>query len=235
METLREVVEALAPLEREAGSEGEREAAEWLAARLEQAGAPARVEEEEFLDGWPEPARGAHRRRGGLWAARADGGGRDARAIAGGAAAAALIADEASNGAAARCAARSASARRPGTWSPSSATRKPSGPSSSIAHHDAAHGGRAFDQTFQRKLADWFPGVIERVDTAIPIWWGVAAGPALAALGALTRRRGLAAAGAALSAVSTAMLRRHRPHPGRPGRQRQPERGRGAGRARRGC
>jgi hypothetical protein len=32
--TLREVVEALAPMERLAGSEGEREAAEWIEARL---------------------------------------------------------------------------------------------------------------------------------------------------------------------------------------------------------
>ena len=27
-----------------------------------------------------------------------------------------------------------------------------------MAHHDAAHGGLAFDQTLQRKLVDWFPG-----------------------------------------------------------------------------
>ena len=86
-----------------------------------------------------------------------------------------------------------------------------------IAHHDAAHGGLAFDQTLQRKLVDWFPGVIERIDTAIPVWWGVAAGPALAALGAATRRRGLAAAGAALSAVSTAAFKDIARHPVVPG------------------
>ena len=42
LETLREVVEALAPLEREAGSEGEREAADWIAGRLAAAGARRR-------------------------------------------------------------------------------------------------------------------------------------------------------------------------------------------------
>ena len=59
--------------------------------------------------------------------------------------------------------------------------------------------------------------MIERIDTAIPVWWGVAAGPALAALGAATRRRGLAAAGAALSAVSAAAFEDIARHPVVPG------------------
>jgi hypothetical protein len=46
--TLREVIEALAPIERKAGSEGERQAAEWIAERLTAAGAPARVETAAF-------------------------------------------------------------------------------------------------------------------------------------------------------------------------------------------
>ncbi len=41
-----------------------------------------------------------------------------------------------------------------------------------MAHHDAARTGVAFDQTAQRKLTDWFPGVIERIDTSVPQWWG---------------------------------------------------------------
>ena len=76
-----------------------------------------------------------------------------------------------------------------------------------LAHHDAAHGGAAFDQTMQRKAADWFPGVVERIDTAIPVWWGVAAGPALVALGAATGRRGFAEAGTAISAISVAAFK----------------------------
>ncbi|MDX6667517.1 MAG: hypothetical protein QOK04_897, partial [Solirubrobacteraceae bacterium] len=51
--TLREVIEHLAPIERRAGSEGEREAAEWIAQRLTAAGAPARVEEERYMAGYP--------------------------------------------------------------------------------------------------------------------------------------------------------------------------------------
>src|SRR5204863_431606 len=45
---LREVVETLAPMERRAGSPAERDAAYWIAGRLERAGCAARVEEEEF-------------------------------------------------------------------------------------------------------------------------------------------------------------------------------------------
>jgi Zn-dependent M28 family amino/carboxypeptidase len=75
-----------------------------------------------------------------------------------------------------------------------------------MAHHDAARGGVVFDQTLQRKLVDWFPGVVERIDTAIPVWWGAMAGPVLAAFGAATNRRKVAAAGALVSAVATGAL-----------------------------
>ncbi|MFZ0044130.1 MAG: hypothetical protein WAK93_22675, partial [Solirubrobacteraceae bacterium] len=50
--TLREVIEALAPLERLAGSDGEREAAEWIARRLGEAGCEAEVQVEQFYDGY---------------------------------------------------------------------------------------------------------------------------------------------------------------------------------------
>ncbi len=204
-ETLREVTEALAPLDREAGSEGEREAAEWLAARLERAGAAARIEEEEFLDGWPDLHAGLTGAGVAAGLLALTGRGR-AAAIGAGGAAAALLADDASNGI--RPLRRAIGDRKP-TWNVVAELGDPDAERTFvvIAHHDAAHGGRAFDQTLQRKLCDWFPGVIERADTAIPVWWGVTAGPALAALGAFSRRRGIAAAGAALSAVSTAMLK----------------------------
>ena len=215
LETLREVVEALAPLEREAGSEGEREAAEWLAARLRRAGAEARVEEEEFLDGFANLLAALTGAGVASGIAALSGRARTA-AIAGGAAAAALLADEVSNGL--RPARRAVAARKT-TWNVVAEVGDPEAERTfvALAHHDAAHGGLAFDQTLQRKLVDWFPGVIERIDTAIPVWWGAAAGPALAALGAATRRRGLAAAGTALSAASTALLTDIARHPVVPG------------------
>jgi hypothetical protein len=213
--TLREVVEALAPLEREAGSEGEREAAEWLAARLNRAGAAATIDEEEFLDGYAGLIAGLTGAGAASGIVALSGRGRTA-AIAGGAAAAALIADEASNG---LRPIRRAAGKRKTTWNVVAELGNPEAERTVVvmAHHDAAHGGLVFDQTLQRKLVDWFPGVIERADTAIPIWWGVVAGPALAALGAATRRRGIAAAGTALSALSTAMLKDIARHPVVPG------------------
>ncbi len=215
IETLREVVEALAPLEREAGSEGEREAAEWLAARFESAGAPASIDEEDFLDGYA----GLHAKLSGVGAAAgvlALSGRARRAAIAGGAAAAALIVDEASNGVRP---ARRAIERQKTTWNVVAELGDPGAERTVVvmAHHDAAHGGAIFDQALQRKLTDWFPGVIERIDTAIPVWWSVAAGPALVALGAATRRRGLAAAGTALSAGSVAAFLDIARHPVVPG------------------
>ena len=48
--SLREVVEALAPIERLAGSEGEREAAEWIRERLGATGIEARIDEEAYRE-----------------------------------------------------------------------------------------------------------------------------------------------------------------------------------------
>nr|WP_234815517.1 hypothetical protein [Mycobacterium tuberculosis] len=51
---MREVVETLAPIERAAGEPGEHKAAEWIVERLRTAGAQdARIEEEQYLDGYP--------------------------------------------------------------------------------------------------------------------------------------------------------------------------------------
>ena len=55
--TLREVIEALAPIERRAGEDGERRAAVWIAERLRAAGCAAEVQEEAFLDGYAEVMR----------------------------------------------------------------------------------------------------------------------------------------------------------------------------------
>jgi hypothetical protein len=74
-----------------------------------------------------------------------------------------------------------------------------------LAHHDAAPTGRIFDQTQQQWLARRFPELIARINTDIPLWWPVAGGPALSALGAATGARKLAAAGTALSALNVAL------------------------------
>ena len=54
LNTMREVVETLAPIERAAGEPGEQEAATWIVERLGAAGAQnARIEEEQYFDGYP--------------------------------------------------------------------------------------------------------------------------------------------------------------------------------------
>jgi Zn-dependent M28 family amino/carboxypeptidase len=202
--TLREVIEHLAPMERRAGSEGEREAAEWIAQRLTAAGAPARVEDERYLAGYPQltakltalgTAAGlaALTRRGRLVG------------IVGGATVAALVADDASNGL--RAARRLVGDERT-TWNVVAETGDPDAERTLVvlAHHDAAPTGRAFDPTLQRALGERFPGIVERIDKSLPQWWGVVGSPALTAAGAATGRRRLVAAGAALSALATAAM-----------------------------
>ena len=215
IETLREVVETLAPLDRLAGTEGERVAAEWLAQRLERAGAAAIVDEEEYLDGFA-PLLGALAATGVAAGIAGAGGRARGAATAAGAAATGLLADDVSNG---LRPVRRALAPRKTTWNVVAELGDPTAERTIVlmAHHDAARGGVVFDQTLQRKLVDWFPGVIERIDTAIPVWWGAAAGPALSAFGAATGRRKVAAAGAVVSAVATALLADIARHPVVPG------------------
>jgi Zn-dependent M28 family amino/carboxypeptidase len=75
-----------------------------------------------------------------------------------------------------------------------------------MAHHDAAPSGAIFDQTAQRLAVEKVPGLFERADTAVPVWWPVVGGPVLAALGAKLRRRRLGLFGAAMSAGSVAAM-----------------------------
>jgi len=201
--TLREVIETLAPLDKRAGSPGEREAAEWIAARLTHVGVPARVEEERFLDGYARqllPLALGSTVAGGLAAA---GRARQFAGALGGLAAAAIV-DEVSNGPRLW---RRAVSRELTTWNVVGEAGDADAERTLVvmAHHDAAPTGHVFDQSGQRWLAEHFPGVVERMDTSLPLWWPMAGGPALVALGSLSGRRSLAAAGAALSMLAAAI------------------------------
>ena len=203
-ELLREVVEALAPLERLAGSDGERRAAEWIAERLAAAAASASVEEETFDDGYAGMI-------GRLAAIAAASGlvalsGRGRRlAAATATASAALIADDISNGL--RPWRKATMESRP-TWNAvAEAGDRDAGRTLVVmAHHDAARTGRIFDDTFQRLLGEHLPGVIERIDTSLPLWWPLLAGPASIAVGAATGRRKLTAFGTFASALGAAVM-----------------------------
>jgi hypothetical protein len=171
IETLREVVEALAPLTRRAGSADERQAAEWLAERLRAAGArDARVEDVPFHDGYARlllplnVAPLAGRRFLSLVAVL-------------------LIADDVSNY---KRLWRRAVSRPKTTTNVIAEIGDPDSDRTLVvlAHHDAAPTGLVFDQSFQRELARRFPDLVARTDTSLPLWWTVVAGPLLVALGA---------------------------------------------------
>ena len=202
--TLREVIGTLAPIERAAGSEGERQAAHWIADRLTAAGAPARIEEATFRGDFAAVV-------GALAAAGAAAGlaatttrGRRLGAIAG-AVVAGLIADDISNGA--RPFRKLVRPERT-TWNVIAEAGDPDAERTLVvlAHHDAAQTGFIFDPTFQEQLIDRFPGIVERLDTSLPMWWPVLAGPLLATAGGLSGRKGLARAGAVISAGAAATM-----------------------------
>lgn len=201
---LGEVIETLAALERRAGSPGELEAAEWLVARLREAGCRTNLEEEVYLEGYAKPI-------GSLAAAGAVAGvaalGRRTRRLGAAVAAlvAAAIADDVSNGP--RLYRRATSARST-TWNVVAEAGDASAERTLVvlAHHDAAPTGAIFDERAQRWFGEHFPGVLERIDTSVPLWWAVLAAPALVAAGALRQRRGQVLVGAAASAVTTAVF-----------------------------
>ena len=153
--TLREVVEALAPLERRAGSEGEREAAHWIADRLREAGCQAEVEEEQFLDGY---ARLIGMLAAGGAIAAAAGLTRRWRKLGGlaGAAVTAAIADDISNGP--RVFRRATSAPLT-TWNVIASCGDPEAERTLVvlAHHDAAPTGAIFDPRAQAWLGRDLP------------------------------------------------------------------------------
>jgi hypothetical protein len=201
--TLREVITALAPIERRAGTPGEQQAADWIAQRLREAGATAEVQAAEFRDGYAKVIRNL----AGLGAAAGIGAlasRRLRRAGAATAAAAALaIADDISNG---PRVARRLSGPPQTTWNVVAECGDSTAERTLVllAHHDAAPTGKIFDDRFQAWLGDQFPGILERIDTSLPLWWAILAPSSLIALGAARQRRGLVAAGVTGSAVGMA-------------------------------
>src|ERR1700758_549992 len=193
----RSLLGELCGFERETASAGERAAARWLVARLATAGAAdARVEEDRghqtFL--WPLGLAAA----GGVLAGVRGMRGRSLGAAALGAAAAWAAADELPpRGRRLRAALPQATATNViATLGPADARRTVV----LVAHHDAAHSGLGFSPGIPSGIARVGPGVFEGADTSPPLVWPAVAGPALAAAGAATGWRGLARAGAVLSA-----------------------------------
>ncbi len=204
LSTFKGVVETLAPIERRAGGAGERQAAEWIAERLRACGCETEVQDEDFLDGYAKEI-------GTLSGLAALGGalalthrGRNfGGALAG--VAALAIADDVQNGP--RLYRRLASRRKVTT----NVIARAGDPRADrtlvlLAHHDAAPTGAIFDERFQAWLGETFPGIIERIDTSMPLWWVLLAGPALIAGGAFRGRRAPVRAGMAAALLGVAVF-----------------------------
>ena len=172
---LRHVVETLSAIERPSASEGERQAAEWIAERFRDAGLEPRIEHERAHGGfwWPIGLLNAI----GLVAARLR-----SKLLAFGALA--LLVDDLDHR---RRMFRRLLPKRP-TWNVTAVTGDPDAARTVVvvAHHDAAHGGLIYDTTALYALLERFPQILPRVKRWPPVMWGVVLGPLLVAAG---RRR----------------------------------------------
>jgi hypothetical protein len=86
-----------------------------------------------------------------------------------------------------------------------------------LAHHDAHHSGRFYDQSLQRAVHRVAPELLARLKTSPPQWWLGLAGPLLTAAGVLTGRRGALRAGLALALLGAATVTEIASNPTVPG------------------
>ncbi|HEU5159344.1 MAG TPA: M28 family peptidase [Streptosporangiaceae bacterium] len=197
---LRTTIESLAPIDRLPCSDGEREAAYLIAARLRELGCAARVEAEQAYASYARPV-------GALSAlAAASGllGGRIAGA-AGAAVAAAGLADEISYG---RQYARRLVSPRRTAHNVVAEIGDPAAARTLVvtAHHDAAPTGAIFDQRLERWFVRRHPEIVARMTENPPLWWLALAGPVAVALGAASGSRRLRRTGTVLSALTAAAM-----------------------------
>lgn len=199
----RSLLDELCGLRRETASAGERAAAEWLVERLTDEGVgDVRIEEERshHTFWWPLGLAAAGGVLAGLQGAR----GRSLAAASLAAAAAWAAADELPprprrlRGVLPQSIATNVVA----TVGPADATRTVV----LVAHHDAAHSGLVFSPAIPEMVDRLAPRFFEVTNTSPPLVWPGVIGPALAAVGAAAARRGLAAAGAVLSAGFAAAM-----------------------------
>ncbi len=200
----------LAAIERPSASEGEREAARWIAARLEEMGCEARVEEERAHGTywWPLGIAAAAGAVGGVLALRAWRRSSALSRVAGGVlatAGAAAIADDITAGQ--MWLRRALLPHRP-TFNVVARVgdRDARRAVVLVAHHDAAHTSMLFDPRPLRAFADRLPDVYARFTSTPPLMWPVVGGPSLVALGSLLGSRVLLRAGTLVSAGTVAAM-----------------------------
>jgi hypothetical protein len=199
---LEAAIRHLASITRPSASEGEREAAEWLAGELRTAGCREVRVEEERAHGtywWPLGLLSGLAALGGLAALR----GRRLMGLAAGAFAAAGIAGDIGGG--------SLWFRRRflphrSTWNVVAEAGDPDARETVVfvGHHDAAHSGLVFHPAIPRYIADHFPALIEGSDTTAPVMFPVFGAPVAVALGSALGLRSLVRAGTFLAAGGVA-------------------------------
>ncbi len=197
---LRERLEELERIERPSASEGERRAAEWLVGQFAALGGEARIEAEPAHGTFWWPL-GLGAALGALAAALALRGRRALGTLLGLIGAAGIADDFPPN----QRRLRRLLPRRT-TYNVACELGDPAAARTIvlIAHHDAPHSGLVFHPK-PVEIADRL-GLIERTDTSPPLMAPVVGGPLLAALGALSGRRGLARLGGLLGLGTVAAM-----------------------------
>ena len=212
------MVNELASMDRPSASDGERRAADWIAARIRAYGLSATVEVERAHGGywWPLGLLNGAAALAGFAAVRARSTGsgpgsrartRATRALAAaiGAGAAAAIWDDVGGG---RLWFRRALLPHRDTFNvvAEAGERDAHETVVVVAHHDAAHSGLVFHPAPTRLFAERFPALIERSNQTLPIMYGTWLGPVLVALGSILGRARLLRGGAVLAAASAATM-----------------------------
>jgi hypothetical protein len=200
----RAAIRELAAFDRPSASEGERRAAELIAARLQALGCEVQIERERAHGGYWWPI-GVGNGLGVAAAALAMKGRRGAGALLAGIAAAALW-DDLGHG---RRRFRRRLFPHRDTWNVVAAAGDPGAERTVVfvAHHDAAHSGLVFHPALGRIGPRLAPKQHERASHTLPILYAVWLGPVLICAGALTgvrrlQRLGLLFAGGAIAAMT---------------------------------
>jgi Peptidase family M28 len=203
----RAAIRELAAFERPSASEGERRAAEWIAARLRELGCEAAVERGRAHGGywWPlglanllsVPAAIAVLRRRGFPT-------RVLAALAG-AVGAAAVWDDLGHG---RRWFRRALLPHRSTWNVVGTAGDSSAERTMVvvAHHDAAHSGLVFHPGLGMIGSRLAPGLHKRTGHTFPILYGVWLGPVMICAGALVGMRQVVRAGLAMALGSIAVM-----------------------------
>jgi hypothetical protein len=200
-------IRELAAIERPSASDGERRAAEWIAARLKKLGCKADIEPEDAHGGywWPIGLANAIAAVGGAVAVRRRGGPWRLLAAAAAGVSAAALWDDLGHGR--RWFRKALLPRRP-TWNVV-AEAGDTGAQRTIvliAHHDAAHSGLVFHPALGRLGPRFLPRLHERSSHTLPVLYGVWLGPVMICAGALAGIRRLVGAGMVFSLGAIAAM-----------------------------